>query len=94
MVFPHIGGTLIEKELKGKTIQIDVGCVAVFSGELDYSIEKADHLKSMVFKGDDFFLTTLSGFGKVFLQSLPISRMIDRIMSGAYASGKKSIKIR
>ncbi|MCW9078394.1 MAG: AIM24 family protein, partial [Gammaproteobacteria bacterium] len=58
-----------------------------FSGDIDYSIARAGGLKSMIFGGEGLFLTTLSGSGKVWLQSLPFSRMADRILAAAPQGG-------
>ena len=86
--FIHIGGTVIKKVLKGETIKVDIGCIAAFTKDIDFSIEKAGNLKSMLFSGEGFFLATLSGTGTVLLQSLPISRMADRILAHAPSRGR------
>jgi uncharacterized protein (TIGR00266 family) len=87
MVFVHAGGTLIKKELKGETLRVDTGCIVGFTPGIDYDIERAGSLKSMVFGGEGLFLATLSGHGTVWLQSLPFSRMADRIIAHAPSSG-------
>ncbi len=87
MVFVHAGGTLIKKELKGETLRVDTGCLVGFTPGIDYDIERAGSLKSMVFGGEGLFLATLSGHGTVWLQSLPFSRMADRIIAHAPSSG-------
>ena len=81
MAFVHAGGTVIEKELNGETLQVDTGCLVGFSGDIDYDIALAGGLKSMVFGGEGLFLATLSGHGKVWIQSLPFSRIADRILA-------------
>ncbi len=83
MAFIHAGGTVIKKELRGETIRVDTGCIVGFTGEIDYSIERAGNLKSMFFGGEGLFLATLKGSGTVYLQSLPFSRMCDRILAHA-----------
>jgi len=83
MAFVHVGGTVIRKELHNETILVDTGCVAAFSSDIDYNIERAGGLKSMFFGGEGLFLTTLSGTGTIWLQSLPFSRMADRILQHA-----------
>ncbi|YCM46782.1 TIGR00266 family protein [Verrucomicrobiaceae bacterium 227] len=88
MAFIHAGGHVIKKELKGETLRLDTGCLVGFSPEIDYSIERAGGLKSMFFGGEGLFLATLRGHGTVYLQSLPFSRMADRILSARGASGK------
>jgi len=87
MVFIHAGGTVIEKELHGETLRVDTGCLVAFQPSVDYDIERAGNLKSMVFGGEGLFMATLKGTGKVWLQSLPFSRMADRILANAPAHG-------
>ncbi len=87
MAFVHAGGTIISKELSGETIRVDTGCIVGFSGDIDYSIERAGNLKSMFFGGEGLFLATLRGTGRVYLQSLPFSRLCDRILAHAPSSG-------
>jgi len=87
MLFIHAGGTIIEKELHGETLRVDTGCLVAFQPSIDYDIERAGNLKSMVFGGEGLFLATLRGTGKVWLQSLPFSRMADRILASAPAHG-------
>ncbi len=89
MAFVHAGGTLIKKELRGETLRVDTGCLVGFTPGIDYDIQRAGSLKSMVFGGEGLFLATLQGHGTVWLQSLPFSRMADRIISHAPSSGGK-----
>jgi len=87
--FFHVGGTVIQKVLEGETLHIDTGCIAAFTPSLDYSIERAGNLKSMVFGGEGLFLATLQGHGTLWLQSLPFSRLADRIIrSSGHAAGR------
>ena len=88
MAFIHAGGHVIKKELKGETLRLDTGCLVGFSPSIDYSIERSGSLKSMFFGGEGLFLATLRGHGTVYLQSLPFSRMADRIIGARGASGK------
>ena len=88
MAFIHAGGHVIKKELKGQTLRVDTGCLVGFSPSVDYDIERAGSLKSMFFGGEGLFLATLRGHGTVYLQSLPFSRMADRIIGARGASGK------
>ncbi|WP_448564718.1 TIGR00266 family protein [Thalassotalea ganghwensis] len=81
--FLHAGGTVIEKQLNGETLRVDTGCLVAFSQGIQYDIELTSGLKSMFFGGEGFFLATLSGHGKVWLQSLPFSRLADRIIEHA-----------
>ncbi|MDF1852585.1 MAG: TIGR00266 family protein [Verrucomicrobiales bacterium] len=90
MAFLHAGGTIIERELNGETLRVDTGCLVAFSPGIDYNIERAGNLKSMFFGGEGLFLATLSGHGRVWLQSLPFSRLADRIIRSAPSSGGQS----
>ncbi len=87
MAFIHVGGTVVKKTLKNETIRVDTGCLAAFTTGVDYDIECAGGLKSMFFGGEGLFLATLSGTGSVLLQSLPFSRMADRILQHAPSAG-------
>ena len=87
MAFMHAGGTVVKKELNGETLRIDTGCIVGFSGNIDYDIERAGNLKSMFFGGEGLFLATLRGHGTVYLQSLPFSRLADRIIQHAPRAG-------
>ncbi|NNC87964.1 MAG: TIGR00266 family protein [Akkermansiaceae bacterium] len=87
MAFIHAGGTVIKRVLKGETLRVDTGCLVAFTTGIDYNIERAGNLKSMFFGGEGLFLATLRGTGTVWLQSLPFSRMADRILSHAPSSG-------
>ena len=88
--FVHAGGTVVKKELNGDTIRVDTGCIVAFEESIRYDIQMAGGLKSMVFGGEGLFLATLSGFGTVWLQSLPFSRLADRIIQSAPKAGGKS----
>lgn len=87
MAFIHVGGTVIKKELNNETLRVDTGCLAAFTPGIDYSIERSGNLKSMFFGGEGLFLATLRGTGTVYLQSLPFSRMADRILQHAPSNG-------
>ncbi|MES9958725.1 MAG: TIGR00266 family protein [Sedimenticola sp.] len=87
MAFIQAGGTVVEKKLSGETLRVDTGCLVGFSGDIEYDIERAGNLKSMVFGGEGLFLATLRGRGTVWLQSLLFSRMADRILSNAPSAG-------
>lgn len=90
MAFIHAGGTIIKKQLKGDMLRVDTGCIAAFTGKIDYDIKMVKGLKSMFFGGEGLFFATLSGHGTVWLQSLPFSRLADRIIAHAPSSGGKS----
>ncbi|NKB38434.1 MAG: TIGR00266 family protein [Gammaproteobacteria bacterium] len=87
MAFIQAGGTVIKKELKGETLRVDTGCLVGFTPGIKYDIQRAGNLKSMIFGGEGVFLATLSGTGTVWLQSLPFSRMADRILAHAPSVG-------
>lgn len=87
MAFIHVGGTVIEKQLNGETLRVDTGCLAAFSPGITYDIQRAGNLKSMFFGGEGLFLATLKGHGSVWLQSLPFSRLADRVIQHAPKAG-------
>lgn len=87
MAFLHAGGTVVKKELKNESLLIDTGCLVGFDPGLEYSIERAGNLKSMFFGGEGLFLATVAGTGTVYLQSLPFSRLADRIIQHAPRAG-------
>ncbi len=78
--FVHAGGTVIEKQLNQETLRVDTGCIVGFETSIDYSIEQAGGLRSMVFGGEGIFLATLRGTGKVWLQSMPIRKLIAELL--------------
>jgi uncharacterized protein (TIGR00266 family) len=88
--FVHAGGTIVRKELQGETLRVDTGCIVAFEESINYDIQMAGGLKSMIFGGEGLFLATLSGFGTVWLQSLPFSRLADRVLQHAPSVGGKS----
>ena len=84
LAFVHIGGTVIEKDLApGEIIRVDTGCIAAFQTTVDYSIQMAGGFKNALFGGEGLFLATLTGPGKVYLQTLPFSRLADRIVAAS-----------
>jgi uncharacterized protein (AIM24 family) len=83
LAFVHAGGTVIKKQLHGETIKVDTGCIVAFTEGIDYDIQRAGSLKSMFLGGEGLFLATLSGTGTVLLQSLPFSRLADRVIASA-----------
>ncbi|WP_312264624.1 TIGR00266 family protein [Rivihabitans pingtungensis] len=86
-VFLHAGGALVEKQLKaGEVLRVDTGCVVAFQPSVDFDIEYVGKLKSALFGGEGLFFATLTGPGHVWLQSLPFSRLADRILSQAPAA--------
>lgn len=78
-MFIHACGTVIERTLQNETLRIDTGCVVAFEPTLDFDIETSGSLRSMVFGGEGIFLATLRGTGKVWMQSLPIRKLISAL---------------
>lgn len=89
MAFIHAGGTLIEHELNGDTLRVDTGCVVGFQEGIDFNVQRAGNMKSMIFGGEGLFLATLQGHGKVWLQSMPISKLINQLSVGGPNSNKE-----
>ena len=89
-VFIHAGGTIVKKKLQGENLRVDTGCLVAFTQGINYDIQMAGSLKSMFFGGEGLFLAALSGTGSVLLQSLPFSRLADRIIQHAPAAGGTS----
>jgi len=87
MAFLHAGGHVVTKKLEGETLRVDTGCLVAFTSGIDYDIQRAGNLKSMFFGGEGFFLAKLSGHGTVLLQSLPFSRLADRVLAHAPSAG-------
>ena len=88
--FLHAGGTLHERTLQdGETIRVDTGCIVAFQPSVDFDIKFVGGVKTALFGGEGLFFATLRGPGKVWLQSLPFSRLADRIISSAPSRGGK-----
>ena len=91
MAFVHTGGTLAKKELaSGEVLKVDTGCIVGFTKEVDYDIEFIGGIKNSIFGGEGLFYATLRGPGTVYIQSLPFSRLADRIIASAPKSGGSS----
>ena len=90
LAFVHAGGTVIERELRGETLRLDTGCLVAMTAGIDFDIEMSRGLKSMFFGGEGLFLATVRGHGKVWIQSLPFSRLADRIIQHAPTMGGSS----
>lgn len=89
-VFVHAGGTVVERELTvGEQLHVDTGCLAAMTAEVDFDIVRAGSVKSMIFGGEGMFFAKLQGPGKVWLQSLPFSRLAGRMMSSVGFTGGK-----
>jgi len=86
--FVHFGGTVVEKELRpGEVLHVDTGCLAAMTADVDMDIESVGGIKSMIFGGEGVFFARLTGPGKVWLQSLPFSRLAGRIWANAPQRG-------
>jgi len=84
LAFLHAGGTIIEKNLAaGETLRVDTGCLVAFAPTVDYDIKFVGGFKNALFGGEGLFLAHLKGPGVVYLQSLPFSRLADRIQAAA-----------
>jgi uncharacterized protein (TIGR00266 family) len=90
MAFIHAGGTVIEKTLNNETIRVDTGCIVGFENAIDYDVQMAGGLRTSIFGGEGLFLATLSGTGKVWLQSLPISKLIRNLSPASGNASKES----
>lgn len=91
MAFVHAGGTLMQKDLApGEVLRVDTGCVVAFTPSVDFDIQFVGKIKSALFGGEGLFFATLRGPGRVWLQSLPLSRLANRIVMAAPAAGGSS----
>lgn len=86
--FVNAGGTLLQRDLgPGELLRVDTGCIVAFQPSVDYDIQRAGKIKSMLFGGEGLFFATLRGPGRIWLQSLPFSRLADRIYAAAPQTG-------
>lgn len=93
LAFLHAGGTIIKKELNpNEMLKIDTGCLVALTGQVNYDVQFTGNVKSAIFGGEGLFLATLRGPGTVWLQSLPFSRMADRIFEAGRRNGNDSSK--
>ncbi len=87
--FVHAGGTLTDRVLApGETIRVDTGCIVAFQPSVDYDIQFVGKIKSALFGGEGLFFATLRGPGRIWLQSLPLSRLAGRIIAAAPRVGR------
>lgn len=91
--FVHAGGTVIEKNLNNETLRVDTGCVVAFESHIDFDVETTGSLRSMVFGGEGIFLATLRGTGRVWLQSMPIRKLVQALSPYGRNSGKEASSI-
>lgn len=91
LAFVHAGGTLHERQLApGEVLRVDTGCVVALAPSVNFEIEYVGKLKSALFSGEGLFYAVLRGPGRVWLQSLPLSRMANRIVMAAPAAGGRA----
>lgn len=84
LAFIHAGGTIVERQLApGERLDVDTGCVVALTDSVGFDVKPVGGIKSMLFGGEGLFLATLTGPGKIWLQSLPFSRMAGRMLAGA-----------
>ena len=90
MAFVHAGGTMAEKTLAaGEILRVDTGCIVGFTQGIDYDIEFVGGIKNSIFGGEGLFFAKLQGPGKVYIQSLPFSRLAGRVLASAPRGGGK-----
>lgn len=88
MAFMHAGGYVVERTLQaGELLRVDTGCVVAYTGNIDFDIELVRGVRNWIFGGEGLFFAVLRGPGKVWLQSLPISRLASKIVS--YGIGRR-----
>ncbi|MDX1690349.1 MAG: TIGR00266 family protein [Acidimicrobiia bacterium] len=91
LVFLHAGGSVVERHLQGESLRVDTGCVVAFEPGIDYTIERAGNLKSQFLGGEGIFLTTLSGTGRVWLQSMQYATLARKIVVDGGAALKEDL---
>lgn len=88
LAFIHAGGTIVARDLApGETVRLDTGCLVAFEPRVAYDIQWIGGFKTALFGGEGLFFATLTGPGRVWLQSLPFSRLAGRMLAAAVASG-------
>ena len=93
LVFVHAGGTIREVELAaGESLHVDTGCLVAMTSSVDFDLQQAGNIKSMIFGGEGIFLAHLKGPGHVWLQSLPFSRMAGRMLAAVPGRGAMNTK--
>ncbi len=90
LAFIHAGGVVVERQLNNETLRIDTGCVVAFEPSLSFDIQRSGNLKSMIFGGEGIFLATLRGTGRCWIQSMPISKLVQRLSTKGPNANKES----
>jgi uncharacterized protein (AIM24 family) len=88
LAFVHAGGLMIERQLEGETLVVDSGSVVAMTRGIEHSFERTGSIKSSMFGGEGFFITTLKGHGTVWLQSMPFSRLAQKIAAASMGVGR------
>ena len=87
--FIHADGTIYQRDLgPGEVLRVDTGCIVAFQPNVQFDIQFVGKIKSALFGGEGLFFATLRGPGRIWLQSLPFSRMADRIYKAAPQTGR------
>mgnify|MGYP003384323121 CR=1 FL=1 len=90
LAFVHAGGAIIEKTLQpGETLRVDTGCVVAFTSDVDFDIQYVGNVKTALFGGEGLFFATVRGPGRVWLQSLPLARLANRIVGASKVGGSQ-----
>jgi uncharacterized protein (AIM24 family) len=89
LAFIHAGGTIYQRDLgAGELIRVDTGCIVAFQPSVEYDIQMVGGIKSALFGGEGLFFATLRGPGRIWLQSLPLSRLAARITAASPKTGR------
>jgi uncharacterized protein (AIM24 family) len=87
-VYIHAGGTTVQRDLQpGETLRVDTGCLVAMTQDVDYDVQFVGGIKNTLFGGEGLFFATLRGPGRVWIQSLPFSRLADNIIAAAPSAG-------
>ncbi len=90
LAFVHAGGSVVERELAtGETMRLDTGCLVAFESQINYDVQMVSGIKTALFGGEGLFFASLTGPGKVWIQSLPFSRLASRVWAAAPQAGGK-----
>jgi len=88
LVFVHAGGTVVDRELQpGEVLHVDTGCIVAMENSVQFEIQQAGNIKTALFGGEGLFFATLHGPGKIWLQSLPFSRLAGRMLQASPQKG-------
>jgi uncharacterized protein (AIM24 family) len=88
LAFAHAGGTVVHRDLAaGETLRLDTGCLVAFESQVQYDIQMVKGVKTALFGGEGLFYATLTGPGRVWIQSLPFSRLASRVYAAAPQTG-------